>query len=313
MLKILLTDPLGNGSKYALAESDHASFLLGRAEDCDIVLPHDDSLSRYHAHILYEGGRWIIRDNQSVNGLRLGQKKLPVLFTTLQLGTVLTIGGGTILEVIAAGEQAPAEPAGHSATPPPAAAPKRFASRSMKRAGGKTHAAPRRLNTVQEAEPPTGRPAEHLGLPHDFALQFFLAEPRHVITAGSVLRFGFLADEDCRVYLVQHDSAGGVGLILPTQEGEEALLHARRATALPPRSFLIADELVASPPFGTDTVIALACTQSCHFARHLRDVLQEHPDAAPGAAELQALQRCAAETPDNRWSSAVLSLETRDK
>lgn len=309
MLKILLTDPLGNGSKYALADAEGAQFVLGRAEDCDIVIANDESLSRYHALVRFEQGHWIIRDNNSVNGIRLG--KLPVLFTGLSLGTVIRIGGGTTLEVIAAGSETPTVQA-------PAAAPaprKRYATRGIKRAGGKTQAAPRRLAAQEVMELPVGQSAECLGLPHDFPLQFFLAEPRHAVTAGSVLRFGFLAEEDCCVYLVQHDSMGGISLILPTQEGEAAELHAHRATSLPPKSFLVSDELVAGPPFGTDTIVAIACASPCAFAAHLNALLAGDPPTAPGAIEKLALERCDAELPESasppRRSSAVLQIETK--
>lgn len=308
MLKLLLTDPAGNGSKYALAETVGAQFVLGRAEDCDMVVANDDSLSRYHALVRFEEGRWVIRDNNSVNGIRLG--KVPVLFTTLSLGTTVTIGGSTTLQVIAVEShaEASAEPAAPTAS---AATHPRPAARAVKRAGGKTQAAPRRLAAAPQMEQPVGVSGETLGLPHEFALQFFLAEPRHAVSAGSVLRFGFVAAEECRIYLIQHDSMGGISLILPTQAGEEALLRARCATALPPRSFLIADELVAGPPFGTDTIVAIACTRPCAFASHLTALLAQDPPKAPGAVELLALERCAAESPDNRVSSAVLLVETK--
>lgn len=307
MIKLLLTDPLGNGSKYALADAEGAQFVLGRAEDCDMVVSNDDSLSRYHALVRFEQGHWLLRDNNSVNGIRLG--KVPVLFTTLKLGTVVTIGGGTTLEVIAAGSETP------TAQVPAPAPRKRYATRGMKRAGGKTTGTPRRLAAPEEVEQPIGQSAEYLGLPRDFPLQFFLAEPRHAVTAGSVLRFGFMAEADCCLYLVQHDSMGGISLILPTQEGEEAELHAHRATALPPKSFLVSDELVAGPPFGTDTIIAIACEKPCPFAAHLNALLRESVPTEPGAVERMVLERLDAELPEGatppRRSAAVLRLETR--
>ncbi len=309
MIKLLLTDPLGNGSKYALADAEGAQFVLGRAEDCDMVVSNDDSLSRYHALVRFEQGHWLIRDNNSVNGIRLG--KVPVLFTTLKLGTLVTIGGGTTLEVIAADNDKPTI----QETAPAPAPHKRYATRGMKRAGGKTTGTPRRLTAPKEVEQPVGQSAEFLGLPHDFPLQFFLAEPRHAITAGSVLRFGFMAEEDCCVYLVQHDSMGGIALILPTQEDEEAALHARRATALPPKSFLVSNELVAGPPLGTDTIIAIACEKPCPFAAHLNALLRGNPPTEPGAVERMVLERLDTELPEGatppRRSSAVLRIETK--
>lgn len=309
MLKILLTDPLGNASKYALADEEGVQYVIGRAEDCDMVMANDGSLSRYHAHVCFEQGHWVIRDNKSVNGIRLGN--LPVLHTTLKLGTVVTIGGGTTLEVIAAGSDTPTAQVTAQAPSPR----KQYATRAMKRAGGKTKCTPRRLAAQEVVEQPVGQSAESLGLPHDFPLQLFLAEPRHAVTAGSVLRFGFMAEEDCFVYLVQHDSMGGISLLLPTQEDETLELHARRATALPPKSFLVADELVAGPPFGTDTVVAVVCEHPCAFAAHLNALLAgEHP-TEPGAVERLVLERCDAELPEGtaapRRSSAVLQIETK--
>lgn len=305
MLKILLTDPMGNASKYALADEEGVRYVIGRAEDCDMVVANDGSLSRYHAHVCFEQGHWVIRDNNSVNGIRLG--KLPVLYTTLKLGTVVTIGGSSTLEVIAAGNN-----------PPPAQDParrKQYATRAMKRAGGKTQGTPRRLAAQEVVEQPVGHSAEALGLPHDFSLQLFLAEPRHAVTAGSVLRFGFMAEEDCYVYLVQHDSVGGISLLLPMQMNDHVELHARRATALPPKSFLVADELVAGPPFGTDTVVAVVCEKPCAFAMHLKALLADNPPTEPGAVEKLVLELCDAELPEGtvppRRSSAVLQIETR--
>lgn len=307
MLKLLLTDPLGNAAKYALTEAEGAQFVLGRAEDCDMVMSNDDSLSRYHALVRYEEGHWVIRDNHSVNGIRLGS--IPVLFTTLSPGTVVRIGGGSRLEVIEATAQVTAQVA------PQEPARRRYATRAMKRAGKKQNTAPRRLAAVQEVETPIGRPALHLGLPHDFDLRFFLVEPRHAVTSGSVLRFGFLAAEDCDVYLIQHDSQGGISLILPTQAGAGAELHARRTAVLPPKSFLVSDELVAGPPFGTDTVIAVACTAPCAFTEHLAALLAQDPPTDPGAIEQLVLERCTADLPEGaaplHWSCAVLTLETR--
>ena len=43
---------------------------IGRRRDCDLVIDNN-SISRHHATASFEHGRWILRDNKSVNGLRL--------------------------------------------------------------------------------------------------------------------------------------------------------------------------------------------------------------------------------------------------
>lgn len=50
-----------------LQEGEYLTF--GRSEDCDISLPEEGNLSRFHCRILRSAGRICIRDNASVNGV----------------------------------------------------------------------------------------------------------------------------------------------------------------------------------------------------------------------------------------------------
>lgn len=396
MLKIRITDPLGNSAKYALPDEEGTQYVLGRAEDCDVVLVNDGSLSRHHALLTYEGSRWCIQDNNSVNGIRLGE--VPVLYTALVPGAVYLIGN-TQLEVLSAGSVIPAVPpappqqmpeaapvtaAGAApaeepqqepeaaqsenapeASPTPAAEPLPEPvalpprHRSLRRPEGAAKAAPRalrngkgetvkrgekkekralpparalkhiagaeeaakstpkrRMRSLEEVEPPVGSPPdEALGLPVDFELQFFLSEPRHAVTEGSLLRFGLVSACDCSVFLVQHDSVGGICLLVPGTVKGRAELRAGKATALPPKGVMAADELVAAAPYGRDTVVAVVCTSlNCRFAHHLQALLQGDtpPPARPGEVEKMAIDLCRAEMAENppRWSASVLCVET---
>lgn len=392
MLKILITTPAGEARKYALPAEEGAQYVLGRAEDCDIALPDDSSLSRYHALILHEEGRWCIRDNNSVNGVRLGE--VPVLFTAMVPRSVFRIGN-TTLEVLdtAAAASAPAplppaeeaeyaaepepaleaqaapepaveqEPASEP-TPDPAAppvplpelkpvaerlAPRRLAQRekpapralknsrgesverragaiaaakpaprAMRRAGGSRingeRGKQRRVRALETVEMPTGVSGEFWGLPHDFDVNLWLAEPRHAVTDGSVLRFGVESAADAEVFLVQHDSMGDVCLLIPSAAGAGAKLTAQKAVALPPKGFLASDELVASVPYGTDTVVAVVCTASMPFAATLQALLaEENIDKRAGRLESEAINRLRTAHPDTPalWSSAVIRIETK--
>lgn len=398
MLKILITTPAGEARKYALPAEEGAQYVLGRAEDCDIALPDDGSLSRYHALILHEEGRWCIRDNNSVNGVRLGE--VPVLFTAMVPRSVFRIGN-TTLEVLdtAAAASAPAplppaevpaeepEPALEApAAPEPAAeptldaepepeptpevapepaappvplpelkpvaerlAPRRLAQRekpapralknsrgesverqsgatpaakpaprAMRRAGGSRingeRGKQRRMRALETVEMPTGVSGEFWGLPHDFDVNLWLAEPRHAVTDGSVLRFGVESAADAEVFLVQHDSMGDVCLLIPSAPAAGAKLTAQKAVALPPKGFLASDELVASAPYGTDTVVAVVCTASLPFAATLQALLaEENIDKRAGRLESEAINRLRTAYPDTPalWSSAVIRIETK--
>lgn len=398
MLKILITTPAGEARKYALPAEEGAQYVLGRAEDCDIALPDDSSLSRYHALILHEEGRWCIRDNNSVNGVRLGE--VPVLFTAMVPRSVFRIGNTTleVLDTAAAASaptplppaelpaeepepalEAPAAPelaaettleaepepeptpevAPEPAAPPvplpelkPVAerlAPRRLAQRekpapralknsrgesverqagataaakpaprAMRRAGGSRingeRGKQRRMRALETVEMPTGVSGEFWGLPHDFDVNLWLAEPRHAVTDGSVLRFGVESAADAEVFLVQHDSMGDVCLLIPSAPAAGAKLTAQKAVALPPKGFLASDELVASAPYGTDTVVAVVCTASLPFAATLQALqAEENIDKRAGRLESEAINRLRTAYPDTSalWSSAVIRIETK--
>ncbi len=48
---------------------------VGRSLDNDVVLP-SQRVSRYHAHLRYEGGRWLLYDLRSTNGTFVGERRL---------------------------------------------------------------------------------------------------------------------------------------------------------------------------------------------------------------------------------------------
>lgn len=68
--------------------------LLGRAEDCTLVLS-DDYASTHHARLVRDGEGWIVEDLGSTNGTYLGSTKV-VHRTAVPLGTPLRIGKTTL-------------------------------------------------------------------------------------------------------------------------------------------------------------------------------------------------------------------------
>ncbi len=71
-----LTIEDNNGQMANQFSFDHGSYVIGRLEDCDIVLP-STSVSRQHARVFVEGGRCYIEDMGSANGVIVdGQRVL---------------------------------------------------------------------------------------------------------------------------------------------------------------------------------------------------------------------------------------------
>ena len=66
--------------------------LIGRGHACDLVLTHE-TVSRRHAELLREGGRWMLRDLSSTNGTwdgawRVGETEIDA-GSELRFGRVL--------------------------------------------------------------------------------------------------------------------------------------------------------------------------------------------------------------------------------
>jgi len=79
---------------------------IGRATDNDIVL-NDFSVSRRHAYLRRENGVWILRDNQSTNGIRVNERAVPE--SPITDGDQVTIGTFHLVFQQQAESTAPAE------------------------------------------------------------------------------------------------------------------------------------------------------------------------------------------------------------
>jgi pSer/pThr/pTyr-binding forkhead associated (FHA) protein len=64
--------------------------VLGRSSACELVLA-DDTVSRRHAELRAEDGRWIVRDLDSSNGTWVNGRR--VIEAEVRPGDVLHLGG----------------------------------------------------------------------------------------------------------------------------------------------------------------------------------------------------------------------------
>ncbi len=52
------------------------SYVIGRREDCDVILPYDSQISRQHATLSLRDGTWYLQDLGSRNGTFIGKHKI---------------------------------------------------------------------------------------------------------------------------------------------------------------------------------------------------------------------------------------------
>jgi len=70
--------------------------VVGRAMDCDVVLD-DDGISRVHAVIIHENGRWLLRDLKSTNGTFVGSRTVGDTPLALRDGDRIRLGADVLL------------------------------------------------------------------------------------------------------------------------------------------------------------------------------------------------------------------------
>lgn len=106
--EVYLEDEAGNGAAFLLtAEGEYIPisafpFVIGRGNECDLVL-NRKGLSRKHAEIVFQSGRFVVNDLDSLNGLKVnGYKVARVILEegdSIKLGEVSLVftsskGGG---------------------------------------------------------------------------------------------------------------------------------------------------------------------------------------------------------------------------
>jgi hypothetical protein len=71
-------------------ELEQGRLVIGRSSGCELVLA-DDTVSRRHAELFIEDGRWLLRDLDSSNGTWLNGRR--VVEAEVRPGDVLHLGG----------------------------------------------------------------------------------------------------------------------------------------------------------------------------------------------------------------------------
>ncbi|MDO5473476.1 MAG: FHA domain-containing protein [Akkermansia sp.] len=76
MFALIITDSSGETHIHSLTEGHGHYYTLGRSEECDISLPHEGHISRVHCLLRIDGHRVYLQDNNSVNGIYVGIRKI---------------------------------------------------------------------------------------------------------------------------------------------------------------------------------------------------------------------------------------------
>ncbi len=67
------------------------AYIIGRREDCDVILPYDSQISRQHASLTIKGGTWYVEDLHSRNGTYVDKQKIETP-TPVKHGEMFRVG-----------------------------------------------------------------------------------------------------------------------------------------------------------------------------------------------------------------------------
>ena len=228
-----------------------------------------------------------------------------------------------VLKLLTPGSNDPSSKRKFVPPPPRKALVKRAAPRPFYTAAGKlnteTEIAPpkelkhrRPVGDVRIIRPPS-IPASELGLPSDFELNLSLLNTTETLEEGDLLRFGVSAEADCYLYLIQYDSEKQGVLLLPGVGGAHNKIPAQTEVQLPPPGDAGTYEIYVEPPFGTDTILAIACSKNVDFGKFWSEYLAQADALTPiGDTERRVINHCRTlkDMENTLWASAILYIQT---
>lgn len=318
MPSFFLTDSTGKTRVIPLAVRAGSSLSLGRSEECDIALPDEVHLSRTHCILTIEkDGKVLIKDNNSVNGIYYNARRItaehmvPGYEYMLGRCVLILIPDENTVDAPLVDEKLPNEvkvtiPRPTPKQPTPKQTPTKGTASGKGSVVLKRKSSPRKKGAAVHRHP--GASGASIGLPSNFSLSLRLLNTSPVLNTGTELHFALRAEKECYVYLMQYDCMGTPTLLVPGVAGENTRLFAETEMQFP-RAFNNEYNLIVAPPCGDEIVIAIACTENCHFDKiwqKLRAAMP--PSTIPGELERQAIDKYHSTKAE--WASCILKLHT---
>ncbi len=209
-------------------------------------------------------------------------------------------------------EPAPeAAPSPQPATDAPSSIQKAKAAPKAKSPAKNTPVGKSASRAAKKYAPEPVRKGALANLPTAFGLKLRLTNIVKELTVGTALRFALMAEQHCHLFLLQYDSEGSPGLLVPGEDGIASALFPNVEAQFPSISSKDYD-LMVEPPVGRETIIALACEDPANFEAVWKEITSKATGPLePGAAELEAIAACKSAA--KPWASAILHITTVDK
>src|SRR5262245_24650635 len=88
---VIMSGPDDGTTLSLSAPKQGDAYIIGRKDDCDVVLQYDSQVSRQHASLHNNEGKWYVLDLSSRNGTYVGKQKIDGL-VALEPGQMFRVG-----------------------------------------------------------------------------------------------------------------------------------------------------------------------------------------------------------------------------
>ncbi len=116
----------------------------------------------------------------------------------------------------------------------------------------------------------------------EFPLEFYTVDTKRAFQEGEVVSFRVRSDRDCYVAVYCHQSDGSSVLLFPNHWQKDAFVPVGKAIDIP-GTHKYGFEIQIGPPFGSDVVQAIACTDQDTMMRLIGEDLRKATPAQPFA------------------------------
>jgi hypothetical protein len=160
-------------------------------------------------------------------------------------------------------------------------------------------------------------------VPCEFGLQVVVADGRRDFAEGETMVYRVLAEQDCYVAMLCHQSDGSTVMLFPNAWCTGTAVAAGKVVEIP-GTRKAGFEFVAGPPYGADVVQVIACTQRSSLHAMLEKQVAAAPEGTPycGLARgivVKGVEKAMDEAPGAgsgaavRWSEAHVVVCTYPK
>jgi hypothetical protein len=117
-------------------------------------------------------------------------------------------------------------------------------------------------------------------VPKDFPIEIFTTDGKRAYAGGENIAFRVRSTQECHIAVLCHQSDGTTVVLFPNRWSSNTLIPANKSIDIP-GTHKSGFEIEIGPPYGSDVVEVIACTQPSELHKTLSKYASENDAPAP--------------------------------